>query len=152
MKTIEQIDAAGQIKYNAAYQRSMRTTGAGASSLAYSDEAKAALVVYYRADLVAALAEIASLRASNPLAAIGRMEAALARTVDTTANPTITDMVKATLIARGFDGLFNDVGECACDVDALFPCSEPGGHCIAGYKAPCECGEGCDFDIVGEKP
>ena len=62
-------------------------------------------------------------------------------------NPTIREMVAAHLAANGFDGLWQCGGECACEVDDLFPCGEPGEECLAGYLAPCTCGQGCGYHI-----
>ena len=62
--------------------------------------------------------------------------------------PEVTDMVRDALIAKGFDGLWSDDGECACDVSDLAPCGDMRETCKAGYKIPgCTCGEGCDFHI-----
>lgn len=58
------------------------------------------------------------------------------------------------LVEHGYDGLFNDVGECACVIGDLMPC---GGdyilECQPGYRVEgCSwsCGEGCDFHIVAD--
>lgn len=58
------------------------------------------------------------------------------------------------LTQHGFDGLFNEDGECSCEVGELMPCGEPDTEfCEAGYKVNgCTCGQGCDFHIVREKP
>ena len=65
------------------------------------------------------------------------------------------NMIKAYLIANGYDGLSNDDVDCACTTDDLMPC---GGDfamsCTAGHKVDgCDemCGEGCDFHIVPGK-
>jgi len=65
--------------------------------------------------------------------------------------PTVTKMVELHLVANGFDGLFSP-SECACEIGDLAPCGEIQHDCQAGYKIPCQCGEGCDFDITEEKP
>lgn len=68
-------------------------------------------------------------------------------------NPnTISAVVRKAIIDGGFDGLFNDWGECSCDLADLFPCGECHEDCEMGVKAPCpeECGEGCDFHIVAK--
>lgn len=51
----------------------------------------------------------------------------------------------------GFDGLYNDVGSCACSVDDLMPCCEPSPSCQAGYLIRCcECSNGdCDANAAG---
>lgn len=58
---------------------------------------------------------------------------------------------------NGFDGLFWQVGgdSCACKLDDLCPCGEDDLDCQPGYLVPgCppECGLGCEFHIVREKP
>ena len=60
---------------------------------------------------------------------------------------TLADLVQAGLRARGYDGLFNDAAECACLVDDLAPCGQPGLECRAGVRAECDCGEH-DFRVV----
>ena len=56
---------------------------------------------------------------------------------------TVKEIVKAYLDANGFDGLFSDDGDCACQKDDLAPC---GGcdnimDCGPGYLTACTCGE-----------
>ncbi len=55
----------------------------------------------------------------------------------------VVDLVKQSLIARGYDGLYSEAGECACDTSDLAPCGEMQHDCIAGFKVPCpqDCGE-----------
>lgn len=66
---------------------------------------------------------------------------------------TVRDMVRDYLEREDFDGLVEADGACSCDAADLFPCGEPGEHCEAGHRAPCNCGEGCDFHIVaGRRP
>jgi len=70
-------------------------------------------------------------------------------------NLVIISMVHSWLVANDYDGLYCD--GCGCSVDDLWPCSnvEAMLTCRAGYKvAGCQndCGEGCDFHIVAEKP
>ena len=68
-------------------------------------------------------------------------------------NPTLHSIVSSELRNKGFDGLFNTDGGCACKVDDLMPCDEPNGECEAGYKFDgCTCGEGCSFHIQRDKP
>lgn len=66
---------------------------------------------------------------------------------------TIKEMVRQSLEAGGFDGLYNP-GECACKKDDLFPCGEPSMiGCHPGYLQPCgtDCSEH-DWHIVKIKP
>jgi hypothetical protein len=56
------------------------------------------------------------------------------------------------LTARGFDGLYNVGGSCACEVGDLFPCGERELGCKPGVKRPClsdDCPlDGrCDFHV-----
>lgn len=55
------------------------------------------------------------------------------------------------LTARGFDGLWNSDGDCACKVDDLYPCGERD-NCKPGVLKPCppDCAEH-DWHI-GPKP
>jgi hypothetical protein len=46
------------------------------------------------------------------------------------------DIVEAYLKEHGFDGLFNDWGECGCELGDLFPCCESISDCQPGYKHP----------------
>ena len=69
---------------------------------------------------------------------------------------TIKEIVTKFLRESDYDGLWNDVGECACTLDDLAPCEcdyqgIDSQSCRAGYKAPCDCGEH-DFHIQAEKP
>lgn len=64
---------------------------------------------------------------------------------------TIEQILKDYLSQHGYDGLYNE-GVCACKLDNLVPCGEPG-NCRAGYLVDgCTCGEGCAFHIVETKP
>ena len=68
--------------------------------------------------------------------------------------PTVMEMVKTALEAGGYGGLFNPRG-CACEIGDIAPCGEIYRDCRAGYKQEgCtdECGIGCDWHIVDEKP
>lgn len=65
----------------------------------------------------------------------------------------VLEIVKQYLKKNGFDGLFNANGECACHVDALCPCDGCFAECEPGYRVEgCDCGQGCDYHIVREKP
>ena len=67
-------------------------------------------------------------------------------------NPTVRDMVKAALIARGYDGVHSQGGDCGCSIDDLGACCELSEHCIAGYRCPCDCGDHHDYHIGSKKP
>lgn len=61
------------------------------------------------------------------------------------------EIVVAHLKANGLDGLVAECRECACLVDDLMPCDDPGQGCEAGHKVDgCsdDCGQGCDWHIV----
>ncbi len=62
----------------------------------------------------------------------------------------VIDIVKKYLAENGYDGLCQP-GVCGCVIEDLAPCSEMNEDCEAGYKGPCRCGEGCDFDIYVER-
>lgn len=59
----------------------------------------------------------------------------------------LRQLVGAALAKRGYDGLYNEAGECACLADDLAPCGHPNLDCVAGKRAPCDCGEH-DFHVV----
>lgn len=56
---------------------------------------------------------------------------------------TVYQIVQAHLEREGLEGLWNEVGECACEVHELGPCGQMDQDCQAGVKIPCppECGE-----------
>jgi len=52
-------------------------------------------------------------------------------------NPTLKELVAEALMARGFDGLYHEDGECGCRLEDLMPCSpEFICDCSAGYLGP----------------
>ena len=56
----------------------------------------------------------------------------------------VADIVEAYLKKNGYDGLWNEDGECACLLEDLFPCEAIHvDDCHPGYKVTCppECGE-----------
>ena len=63
---------------------------------------------------------------------------------------TVRDIVRDYLRKHGYDGLYNDAGDCACLIDDLMPCTACEGayvdDCEPGYKTPCDCG-GHDWHI-----
>ena len=62
----------------------------------------------------------------------------------------VLDIVKAYLEANGYDGLYNEWGECACLVSDLAPCALISTDCAAGMKGPCDCGDH-DWHIVARE-
>jgi len=59
-------------------------------------------------------------------------------------------LVRQALLEGGYDGLFNCDANCACLVEDLMPCHEPGMFCEAGFRQPCNgtCDEGeCEFHV-----
>ncbi len=63
---------------------------------------------------------------------------------------TVNDIVREYLTRHGYDGLVQP-GICGCVMDDLFPCGNLNELCEPGYKGPCSCGEGCDWDIYSTK-
>jgi len=61
---------------------------------------------------------------------------------------TVLEITKKFLESSGYDGLFSDFSECACLVDDLAPCVGDIRDCEPGYRAKCDCGEGCLFHIT----
>jgi hypothetical protein len=64
---------------------------------------------------------------------------------------TVRDILVKWLTANGYDGLYDEDGECACAVDDLCPCDSEVLWCQPGYKRPCDCGDH-DWHIGAEKP
>lgn len=71
----------------------------------------------------------------------------------------LKDFIAQSLRKDGYDGLYNAGIECACLLDDLMPCGEPGiDECCAGYR--CECtDESCagygrkgHFHVCARKP
>ena len=58
----------------------------------------------------------------------------------------VLEIITEYLRANGFDGLYNEDAECACEASDLFPCCDIGPTCTAGYKFGCTCG-GHDWHI-----
>lgn len=56
---------------------------------------------------------------------------------------TVIEMVKQALIDGGYDGLYNDYGECGCLLDDLRPCGEDFSECHPGYR-----GSETEFDFT----
>ncbi len=50
---------------------------------------------------------------------------------------TVVDIVRQWLLANGYDGLYNDLGDsCGCGADRLAPCVAPHGGCVAAVMGP----------------
>jgi hypothetical protein len=43
------------------------------------------------------------------------------------------EIIEEYLIRNGFDGLFNEAGQCACKLNDLFPCLDCFDECEPGY-------------------
>lgn len=63
----------------------------------------------------------------------------------------VKEMVKVVLVVNGFNGLYDEDGECACQVEDLMPCGGEVGNCQAGWLAKSD-NEEYDYLIVGTKP
>ena len=49
----------------------------------------------------------------------------------------VKEIVACWLKDNGYDGLYNNDGDCACTIDDLAPCGELSQDCYAGYKIDC---------------
>ena len=65
------------------------------------------------------------------------------------ADMNVKEITEKYLKENGFEGLFDEGGECGCLLDDLMPCGEGGSACEPGYKLPGN--EECDF-LIGPKP
>lgn len=67
---------------------------------------------------------------------------------------TYVEIITDWLREHGYDGLFSDYLECACTIEDLIPCGmiSQDNPCYAGYRVPCDCGEGHDYHIQAQKP
>lgn len=66
--------------------------------------------------------------------------------------PTVKEIIKEYLEKNGYGGLYGaDCHDCACSLDDLMTCDEPGVDCTPGYRGACMCGEEHDFHIYGDK-
>lgn len=59
---------------------------------------------------------------------------------------TVRDIITEYLIAHGYDGLYDDGGDCACSVEDIGSCGEMSPRCTGGFIGPDTTGEG-DFGI-----
>ena len=64
----------------------------------------------------------------------------------------VREMLEKSLRESGFDGLFHEDGECACQIGDLVPCESDFTTCRPGYKVACHCEMGCDFHITEARP
>lgn len=64
----------------------------------------------------------------------------------------VRSIVREFLKSAGFDGLYEQDGECACLVDDLAPCEQDAMVCRPGYRVPCDCGEMHGFHVQALKP
>jgi hypothetical protein len=62
----------------------------------------------------------------------------------------VGDIVVEYLTDNGYHGLYNPDGECACLIDDLGTCENIYQNCIAGWLAPCTCGEH-DWHITADR-
>jgi len=64
---------------------------------------------------------------------------------------TVKTLVNVELQFGEWDGLYNEQGDCACLISDLSPDTCMTEDCRAGYKVPCDCGEGHEYHIVPER-
>jgi hypothetical protein len=67
---------------------------------------------------------------------------------------TVKDIIVEWLKAHGYDGLYSEGGECACEMADLCPCDDAGFSCEPGYKRKPRADEDpdCKFYIDAERP
>lgn len=59
------------------------------------------------------------------------------------------EIIEKYLKENGYDGLYRT--GCGCMIGELFPCANYPDDCKAGYKVPCDCEDGCNWHMRGEK-
>lgn len=57
------------------------------------------------------------------------------------------DIIERYLAVNGYDGLYNEVSGCGCEIGNLFSCGEDFSGCKPGYRVVPPEGTDCDFDI-----
>lgn len=62
----------------------------------------------------------------------------------------VKEIVAAYLRDKGYDGLYNSDGECACEIGHLCPCEGIVTECHPGYRGPDPLGEG-EWGMYGTK-
>lgn len=65
-------------------------------------------------------------------------------------------IAEAYLKTNGYDGLYNDLIACGCEISDLMCCNEPSNNCQPGFKQKCnpetcEFGGDCEFHMGAEK-
>ena len=66
-------------------------------------------------------------------------------------------IVENWLKGHGYDGLFSEDSACACRLEDLMPCEEPGMECQPGYEEKCLgeptefCEGDCRFHVVEKR-
>lgn len=57
---------------------------------------------------------------------------------------TVGDLIADCITKYGYDGLYSEDGECACEVDDLAPCGWLNSNCKMGYRYWCSDAD-CEF-------
>jgi len=65
---------------------------------------------------------------------------------------TVKEIVLKYLVDNGYSGLLDSESGCDCGLEELFECCDGGNVCDVGYKIPCICGKGHEYDISPDKP
>ncbi len=60
----------------------------------------------------------------------------------------VKEIIVEYLKANNYDGLVQIDAECGCELDDVFVCDYPSGHCEPGYKMECKCGEDCGWHMI----
>ena len=72
----------------------------------------------------------------------------------------VQEIIKEYLKDNKYDGLYNEEGQCACELPGLQPCGENFSDCIPGIKKTWDeltedqqsaCESGCDFYIINKE-
>ena len=66
---------------------------------------------------------------------------------------TVKEIVIKYLKSNKYDGLYNIIGDCGCEISSFAPCGEMLEGCKAGYKVESngDCSESYDFCIRDKK-
>lgn len=57
------------------------------------------------------------------------------------------DIIEKYLEDNGYDGLYNEVSKCGCELETLIPCGEDFSGCKPGYKVVPPDDVKCEYDI-----